>query len=59
MYTGAMKVDTVAKIRFNNDKDYVNRMMPINDGFNYTNVQVPPTKSSDELILFRNSTFGM
>lgn len=47
IYTGALRIDKVGMIRFNNDRNYVNKLLPIFDGNNMTNVQVSPT-SSDE-----------
>ena len=38
MYTGALKIDNVGKIRFNNDRNYLNKFMPIFDGNNVSYV---------------------
>lgn len=38
MYTGALKIDNVGKIRFNNDRNYLNKFMPIFDGNNMSYV---------------------
>lgn len=59
LFTGALKVDQVSKVRFNNDKNYVNKLLPVRDGFNYSNVAVSPTPSTENLINFGNTTNGM
>tara|TARA_B110000285_G_C14953278_1_gene527887 strand:+ start:394 stop:582 length:189 start_codon:yes stop_codon:yes gene_type:complete len=59
LFTGALKVDQVSKVRFNNNKDYVNKNLAIRDGFNYSNVAISPTPSTENLLAFGNTTNGM
>lgn len=59
LYTGALKVDQISKVRFNNDKNYVNKLLPVRDGFNYSNVAISPTPSTEKLLTFGNTTNGM
>lgn len=55
MYTGSISMDQVAKIRFVNQKDYININAKIYDGRNMTMYPQSPTP---DLKQFENSTNG-
>jgi hypothetical protein len=59
IYTGSLNIQQISRVRFANDKNYVNRMMNISIGNITTPVQVSPSKVSEKLVSLDTSTNGM
>jgi len=58
IYTGAISKENIAKVRFINSKNYVNRNMDIDNGDGHTTVPVSPTIIFDSLTT-KNVTNGI
>jgi hypothetical protein len=59
IYTGSLNIQKISRIRFTNDRNYVNRLMNITVGNSTAAMQVSPSKVSEKLVSLDTSTNGM